>query len=110
MPNENENQIIPAQAPAFAMAEVRPLIRPDQARVNITYGGQNADLPDPVPFASTDGDVKQFVTEAVRAGTIPGLRADVGANFADFVVDRFESTEARPFNLLQLRPKTPFGG
>lgn len=93
----------------FAMAEVRPMIRADQARVNITWAGQNAELPDPVSFDATDGDVKQWVTEAVQNG-IPGIRADAGANFHDFVVDRFASNEARPYNLIQIRPKTPFGG
>jgi len=96
-------------APAFAMAEVRPMIGADQARVNVTWQGQNADLPDPVAFDSTDGDVKGWVTEAIRHG-IPGLRADAGVDLRDFVVDRFTSTETRPYNLIQIRPKTPFGG
>ena len=80
-----------------------------EARVNVTYGGQNGDLPDPVPFQSTDGDVKAWVTEAISNGDIPGLNAVPNANFADFVVDRFSATEARPYNLIQLRPKTAYG-
>jgi hypothetical protein len=79
-----------------------------EARVNVTWKGQNADLPDPVNFDSKDDDVKQWVTEAVRNG-IPGITADLGASFNDFVVDRFPPNEARPYNLIQLRPKTPFG-
>lgn len=93
----------------FAMAEVRPLIAAHEARVNITWQGQNADLPDPVHFDATDGDIKQWVTEAVQAG-IPGIRADMNANFTDFVVDRFASNETTPYNRLIIRPKTPFGG
>lgn len=80
-----------------------------EARVNVTWGGQNGDLASPAPFDSADGDVKQWVTEAVTAGTVPGIRADTDADFRDFVVDRFPANEVRPYNLIQLRPKTPFG-
>jgi hypothetical protein len=80
-----------------------------EARVNVTYGGQNGDLPDTVHMQSSDSDIRAWVTEAVRAGTIPGIRAHRHANFRDFVVDRFSATNARPYNLIQLRPKTPFG-
>ncbi len=80
------------------------------ARVNITYGGNNGDLPDTVSFDATDGDIKQWVTEAVRTGGVPGLALDATADFTDFVVDRFTANENRPYNLIQLRPKTPFGG
>lgn len=79
------------------------------ARVNITYGGSNGDLPDPVSFDATDGDIRQWVTEAVRGGGVPGLRADAEADFTDFVIDRFSANEARPYNMVQIRPKTPFG-
>lgn len=85
------------------------VIQEDQARVNVTYGGQNGDLPDPVYFDSTDGDVRAWVTEAVRNGSIPGIPADPTAEFGDFVVDRFAPTDDRTYNLIQLRPKTPFG-
>lgn len=83
-------------------------IMPQEARVNVTWNGENADLPDPVSFDATDGDIKQWVTEAVRHG-FAGMPADPNVNLQDFVVDRFAPTEARPYNLLQLRPKTPFG-
>jgi hypothetical protein len=85
------------------------LVQSTEARVNVTYSGQNGDLPDPVFFEATDGDVKSWVTEAVVAGGIPGIPAAAGADFEDFVVDRFAATEERPYNLIQLRPKTPFG-
>jgi hypothetical protein len=49
------------------------------------------------------------VTEAVRNGGVPGLDPAADADFADYVIDRFEASEARPYNLLQVRPKTPFG-
>ena len=80
-----------------------------EARVNVTWNGQNGDLPDPVYFESTDGDVRQWVTEAVQNGGVPGIGVDPNANFTDFVVDRFATTEDRPWNLISVRPKTPFG-
>lgn len=82
----------------------------NEARVNVTYGGSNGDLPDPVSFDAPDGDIRQWVTEAVRTGGVPGIGVNAGADFGDFVIDRFASTEARPYNLIQVRPKTPFGG
>jgi hypothetical protein len=80
-----------------------------EARLNVTYGGQNGDFEDPVSFDSTDEDIRRWATEAVRAGTVPGIPADPEADFTNFVVDRFDVTEARPYRLLSLRPKTPFG-
>jgi hypothetical protein len=84
-------------------------INETEARVNVTYAGLNSDLADPVAFHATDEQVKQWVTEAVRSGTAPGIPAHPEANFADFVVDRFTATDVRPYNILILRPKTPFG-
>lgn len=81
----------------------------NEARVNVTYAGANGDLPDPVSFDAPDGDIKQWVTETVRTGGIPGIPATPTASFTDFVVDRFTANEARPTNLIQVRPKTPFG-
>jgi hypothetical protein len=79
-----------------------------EARVNVTYAGQNGDLPDLVPFSATDAEIKGWATEAVVSG-VPGISANPQASFADFVVDRFEPNEARPFYLISIRPKTPFG-
>lgn len=84
-------------------------IRDDEARVNVTYGGGNGELRDPVSVDATDGDIRQWVTEAVQHGSIPGIRQDAHANFTDFVVERFTRTEERPYNLMMIRPKTPFG-
>lgn len=91
------------------MEDLMVVVPENEARVNVTFGGQNGDLPDPVFFDSTDGDVRAMVTEAIRDGSIPGIPAQADADFGDFVVDRFATTEARPYNLIQLRPKTPFG-
>lgn len=81
----------------------------NEARVNVTWDGQNGDMPAPVARDSGDGDIKQWVTEAVQNGTVPGIAEDANADFTDFVVDRFNPTEARPYHAIFLRPKTPFG-
>jgi hypothetical protein len=80
-----------------------------EAKVNITYKGQNGDLPDPVNFESTNGDVLGWVAEAIHTGSVPGINADPTANLTDFVVDRFALDETTPYNRLMVRPKTPFG-
>jgi hypothetical protein len=85
------------------------VIAGNEARVNVTWKGQNGDLPDTVSRDANDGDVRQWVTEAVRGGGIPGIHADAQADFTDFVIDRFPSNDARPYNLIQVRPKVPFG-
>lgn len=79
------------------------------AKLSITYNGQQGDLPDAVQFDSTDSDLKQGATEAVRTGDVPGIDAAPDADFADFVVDRFPARADIPLNRLMLRPKTPFG-
>src|SRR5688572_13566728 len=79
------------------------------AKLTITYGGQQGDLPELVAYDSTDADLKQVATESVRDGHIPGIDAAPGVDFKDFVVDRFPARQDVPFNRLSLRPKTPFG-
>ncbi len=92
------------------MNELERVIGADEARVNITYGGRNGDLPDLVLFDASVDRIKAWVTEALRTGGIPGMPADPAASLDDFVLDRFTAAEARPYNLIQIRPKTPFGG
>jgi len=82
----------------------------DEARVNLTWAGQNSDLADPIHIDSTDGDIKAWLTEAVRNGDMPGMAADPDIDLTDFVIDRFGPTEDRPWALVSVRPKTPFGG
>ena len=84
-------------------------IQPYEARLNVTFAGQNGDLPDPVAFDAPDADVKRWVTESVRNGGVPGIQANATADFTDFVVDRFPATDDAPFNRMMVRPKTPFG-
>jgi hypothetical protein len=84
-------------------------MRHDEARLNVTWAGQNGDLPDPVPYGAAEGDIRQWAAEAIRTGGVAGIRVDVNVNLRGFVVDRFGPNEARPYNLIQIRPKTPFG-
>jgi len=81
----------------------------NEARLNITYAGENGDLADPVHFDAPDGDIKGWATEAVANGSVPGIPAAADPDFTDFVVDRFAANAERPYALIQVRPKTPFG-
>jgi hypothetical protein len=83
-------------------------IQANEAQVNITWSGQNGDLPDPVAYDAPNGDVLQWAAEAIRNGDVPGISADTNVNFADFVVDRFNAKDNEP-NKIVIRPKTPFG-
>lgn len=77
------------------------------ARLNITYAGQQGDLPDPVDYNASDAEIRTWAREALAQG-IPGIDPDPSADFSDFVVDRFAATEGLPARI-SLRPKTPFG-
>jgi hypothetical protein len=83
-------------------------INENDARVNVTFAGLNGDLPDPVLYTASDADIKEWASEAIRGGNIPGITAQE-ADLRDFVVDRFEANEARPWRAIFIRPKTPFG-
>lgn len=89
--------------------EIILAIAEDQAKVNVTYGEQNGELPDPVSLDSTEEDIRRMVTEALRGGGIPGLPADPHADISGYVVKKFDPTVARPYNLINVRPKTEFG-
>jgi hypothetical protein len=80
-----------------------------EARVNVTWGGENGDLPDPVDFQAPDADIRQWVTEAVRGGGVPAIQNGGNANFDDFMIERFAANAERPYNQIMVRPKTPFG-
>ena len=95
--------------PDNVVALVQPEATPGMARLNVTWAGQNGDLPDFVAFDLPDDDVRRIATEAVVAGSIPGV-ARVGAvDFTDFVVDRYARDGVEPSHVLFLRPKVPFG-
>lgn len=84
-------------------------IQNNEARVNVTWAGQNGDMLDPVGYDSPPDHIKAWVQEAVRTGSVPGIRADAAASFQDFVVDRFPASAEVPYNRIHVRPKTPFG-
>ena len=84
-------------------------IQANMARLTVTFGGQQGDLPDPVSYDSTEADLKQTAVEAIRTGYIPGIDTNPDVDLTDFVVDRFPAREDLPFNRLSLRPKVPFG-
>ena len=86
------------------------MIGENEALVNITWARQNGELPDPVSLDATDEQVRQWITEAVRGGGVPGITADPSADFEDYVVERFSPNDVRPHNLIQVYPKTPYGG
>lgn len=83
----------------------------DEARVNITFGGQNADLPQPVSRLASPADVKRWVEEALRTGSVPGMPAVAsGETFDGFTVDPLmEPIEGRPYAMFAFRPQTKFG-
>ena len=80
-----------------------------EARLNITWNGQNGDLPQSVPFDAADREIKSWVLEALRSDSVPGVTRSGTVNLDDFVVDRFPATSEMPYNRLFVRPKTPFG-
>lgn len=84
-------------------------IAQNEAKLNITYGGQNGDLAGLVPVDATDDQIRTWATESIRAGDIAGIPADPGVDLSDFVIDRFAPTDERPYASVMLRPKTPFG-
>jgi hypothetical protein len=79
-----------------------------EAVLNITYDGEQGELPDPVLYDASDADIIRWATEAVRGG-IPGITARADANLAGYVVQRFGSTADLP-NRVVCRPKTEYGG
>jgi hypothetical protein len=68
-----------------------------------------------VHFQAADADIKGWAAEAIRTGSIPGVAADPNVNLRDYMVDRFDAPAnpvagQRDHNLLQVRPKTAYGG
>ena len=79
------------------------------ARVNITWKGQNDDLPDEVLFDLSDDEIKKIVQESISSGSVPGINQDESADFSNFVVDRFSADANTSINRIVVRSKTPFG-
>lgn len=89
-----------------------PDLQPYEARVNVTFNRLNGDLPDPISFDMSDEELFRQLCEALTTGYIPGIPAQEDLSrftSANFVADRFAPTPNRPYNLIQIRPKTAFG-
>jgi hypothetical protein len=99
---EDMAQLIPVDAPA------RERVRVDEAVVNVTWQGQNAELPNPVSRERSDDEVIAMVTEAIRAG-MPGIRADENVTLRGWRVDRDEPNATTPWHRMTVRPKTAYG-
>lgn len=79
-----------------------------QAVVNVTYGGQNGEMPDQVFFDKTDDELIEIVQEALQGGGIPGIDMQPNADLEGFVVERYNAEDDLP-NRFMVRPKVPFG-
>ena len=86
-----------------------PQVPVNMARLNVTYGRQNGDLPDFIEYDLPDDELRTMVAEAIRGGDIPGVGQFPDADLANYEVDRFPATDDIPYNRLFLRPKTEFG-
>ena len=88
-------------------------IREDQAIVNVTYGGRNGDLPDPVRRDASKEAIRGWVEEALKTGGIPGIPADRYADLRNFVIDdpviRDVPGQEISVSYITARPKTPVG-
>lgn len=80
----------------------------NHAVVLVTYQRQTQELPQPVYIDSSDSDIKAWVAEAIENGDLEGITA-ARVDLTDFSVDRIAPTEHVPHNIIQVRPKTPFG-
>jgi len=78
------------------------------ARLNVTYGGGNGDLPDGVDYTTTDANLKQIVEESITNGYIPGIPATPNPDLKGFVFERFPAEGELPDRIFA-RPKTDFG-
>ncbi len=84
-------------------------VNPTEAKVNLTWSGQNYDLSDPVPYDISEATLKAALSEIIRSGG-DGIPADQDvAMLANYVVMRHEPTATRPYRLISIRPKTEFG-
>lgn len=82
----------------------------DFAKVNVTYGGQNGDMPGEVPVDATRAQIIGWLTETLQTGGIPGIAPVANVDLENFVVDApFPPTPERPYALITVRPKTPYG-
>ena len=91
------------------MNELELAAAEDYASLNITYNGQQGNLPDPIAFDASNEDILAMAQEAIRAGGVPGITADPRAVLTDFIVKPYAARDGLP-NRIVIRPSTPFGG
>ncbi len=84
-------------------------VQAHEARLNLTWNGQNGDLVDPIPYNANDAEIRAWAAEAIHSGAVVGIRRDRRANLHDFMVDRFPASAQTPYHRIFVRPKTPFG-
>lgn len=78
------------------------------AQLNVTYNGQQGDLPDPVGYDLTDQQILDIVRETLPQG-IPGIDPVPNPDLYGWVVDRIPAHPQVPVDRILVRPKTPFG-
>ena len=75
--------------------------------INLTFNGHSANYVADIEAGLGDQSVRRICEEAVRAGEVAGLPANLPARaFRNFVIDRFHGAEGARF---VVRPKVPFG-
>ncbi|MCB9760236.1 MAG: hypothetical protein H6739_10410 [Alphaproteobacteria bacterium] len=91
------------------MNTLNTALRADEARLNITFDGQNGDLLQPVLVGAADAELLRQAAEAIATGSVPGVRPRGPVDLSGFVVDRFPPTAQVPYHRVFVRPSTPFG-
>jgi len=91
------------------MDDLTVVNRMEPARLNITYAGQQGELPDPVAYDADEAVLRGVAEEALRTGNVPGIDAVADASLADFVIERFPARDDLPYHRISIRPKTAFG-
>lgn len=80
------------------------------AKVNVTYAGQNGDMPSEVDPLASKEQILVWVAESLRAGDISGIPAQTHVDLSNYVVDTpCPPTPERNYPLITVRPKTPYG-
>lgn len=78
------------------------------AFVNVTYNGYNGNLEGAVNYDASSDDIKNWVKEALRTGTVPGIPVQAEVDLTDFTIDKFAADGKLPARIF-CRPKATFG-
>lgn len=90
-------------------------IMENEAVVILAVKGQMGEMVDssnkltPIPYDASNENVLEWIGEAVRSGNVRSIEADSDLDLKDYVVDRMPATADRPYNMVMVYPKTPFG-